>query len=156
MKVLVSDALEEVRSISRGLHPVQLERLGLTAAIEEMIDKVDKIGSIFISDEIEPIDGLLNETSEIHMYRIIQESLNNIIKHAKADSAKLVIRKKAKAIEIEIQDNGVGFDYSKKLITGKSIGLTSLNERTKYLNGEFHIKSSKTTGTVVSFIIPIK
>jgi signal transduction histidine kinase len=155
MESIVTQTLEEVRSISRGLHPVQLERLGFTAAIEEVIDKCEKSSEILISDDIENIDKLLTSENELNLYRIIQECLSNVLKHSKAKSAKVDIRPIGNKVVCTIQDNGIGFNYRSKIKGGKSIGLTSLNERVKYLGGKLTISSASTTGTMYKFVIPI-
>jgi signal transduction histidine kinase len=156
LNTLVSETLDEVRAISRNLHPVQLERLGFTKAIELVIDNCEKAGDIIFSDDLENIDGLLSKEREINLYRVIQESFNNILKHSMATAAKLKIEVVEQNIILEIQDNGVGFSYSKKIKTGKTIGLTSLNERTKYLKGTWKVKSEKDKGTTFTFVIPHK
>ena len=120
LNTLVSETLDEVRAISRNLHPVQLERLGFTKAIELVIDNCEKAGDIVFSDELENIDRLLSREHELNLYRIIQESFNNILKHSKAKSAKLKIEVVRNNIIMEIQDNGVGFSYNEKIKMGKN------------------------------------
>jgi signal transduction histidine kinase/Tfp pilus assembly protein PilF len=153
---LVSETLQEVRSISKDLHPVQLERLGFTKAIELMIDKCDMASDIVFSDELEPIDGLLTAENEINIYRIIQEGLNNILKHSKAKSAKLKSTINDKSIVIEIQDNGVGFDFERKMKESNSLGLITLRERIKLMKGKMIVSSEINTGTNFTFVIPRK
>ncbi len=156
LNALVAETLEEVRAISRNLHPVQLERLGFTRALELVIDNCEKSGDIVFSDELENIDGLLSKEIEINLYRIIQECLSNILKHSKAKAAKLKIDVVKQNVIVEIQDNGIGFSYNQKIKTGKTIGLTSLNERTKHLNGTLKVKSEIGKGTNYTFVIPHK
>lgn len=153
---LVSDTLQEVRIISKDLHPVQLERLGITKAIELMIDKCDMASDIVFSDELEPIDGFLTAENEINLYRIIQEGLNNILKHSKAKSAKLKSTINKKSIIIEIQDNGVGFDFDQKMKASNSLGLITLRERIKLMKGKMDVNSEINVGTNFTFIIPRK
>ena len=149
----VSATLDEVRSITRNLHPVVLSRLGLTAALEELIRKLDENTKVFFSTELENIDGIFKEDEELNLYRIIQEALNNIVKHANAASARLSIENAKGKILINIQDNGRGFIVEQEQQSGTSLGLKTLQERIAMLNGKVNIVSGE-TGTIISLIIP--
>lgn len=94
MEFLATNTLEELRTISRGLHPANLERLGPTAAIINLINEVDNNTNIFFTHEIEDIDTLLSRDASLHLYRIIQEVLNNMVKHAEAKAATVTIEKR--------------------------------------------------------------
>lgn len=155
MEFLATNTLEELRTISRGLHPATLERLGPTAAIRTMIDEVDANTTIFFTHEIEDIDALLSKEASLHLYRIIQEVLNNMVKHAEAKVASVTIEKKKNAIETIIMDNGKGFENSEKLKTTASLGMKTLVERAKILNSKIDIKSQIDKGTTVTLTIPI-
>ncbi len=154
-KEMVEETIEEVRAISRNLYPFQLQELGITKAILQNISQIDENTSVFISSEIDDIDNLLTKEKEVNLYRIIQESLNNIIKHANAKAGKISIKKTKEFIYINIKDNGVGFDFQKNLYKQSSIGLKTLLERTKYLNGQVTVYSKKGEGTQLDFKIPI-
>lgn len=154
-KKMVDDAIDEVRTISRDLHPFQLQEMGITRAIEHTLTKIDENTTIFISSEIENIDNLFTPEQEVNIYRIVQESLNNIIKHAKAEASKVSVKKFSKNIIISVKDNGVGFDFSEKYQDIKSLGLKTLLERTKVLDGQMRVFSRKNTGTTLEFQFPI-
>ena len=83
----VTDALSEVRVIAYNLRPLHLERLGLTSTIEEMIEEIEEVSEIKINCDIEPIDNLFTPENEINFYRIVQECLNNIVKHSQGDAS---------------------------------------------------------------------
>ena len=153
-KNMVNNVIEEVRGISRALHPFQLEELGLTKALQNIVDQTDTNTDIFVSSEIDPIDGLTGPEKEVHIFRIFQESLSNIVKHAEAAAARVTVMKKENSIEIIIKDNGKGFDFSEKYNDFSSLGLKTLKERTKTLNGIMKVDSEKGKGTTLSFIIP--
>jgi signal transduction histidine kinase/ligand-binding sensor domain-containing protein len=155
MEALASNTLEELRAISRGLHPATLERLGPTAAIRNMIDEVDTNTNIFFTHEIEDIDTFLSKEASLHLYRIIQEVLNNMVKHAEAKAASVIIEKKKNTIEATISDNGKGFEYSEKVKTSESLGMKTLLERAKILHSKIDIKSQINKGTTVTLTIPI-
>ncbi len=154
-KDIVDSAIEEVRSISRALHPFQLEELGITKAVENVIRQVDETTDIFVSSEIDTIDALFSQEKEVNIYRIVQESLNNIIKHAEAKAVRVDIIKKNRSVVMTIKDNGVGFDFSERYNDFKSLGLKTLKERTKFLNGIMSVDSEKSKGTTLEFRIPI-
>jgi len=154
-KVLVDETIEELRSISRDLYPFQLQELGITKAIEFTINQIDENTSLFISSEIENIDNLFAKEQEVNIYRIVQESLSNIIKHAKAEASKVSINKIANAIVISIKDNGIGYNFSEKYIESKSLGLKTLLERTKFLKGQMNVHSNKEEGTLIEYTFPI-
>lgn len=152
---MVSDAIEEVRSISRALHPFQLSDLGLTKAIENMIVQIDQNTTLFISSELDNIDGLFSKEEELNIYRIIQESFNNIIKHSQAEASKIKITNNQDRLEISIQDNGKGFNFAEKYQDIKSLGLKTLKERTRFLKGVMKISSDAGSGTRLDFKIPM-
>jgi two-component sensor histidine kinase len=155
MEFLASNTLEELRTISRGLHPSTLERLGPTAAIKTMIDEVDNNTNIFFTHEIEDIDTFLSKEASLHLYRIIQEILNNMVKHAEAKAASIIIEKKKQTIEATISDNGKGFDYIEKIKTSTSLGMQTLLERAKILHSKIDIKSQPNKGTTITLSIPL-
>jgi len=141
-----TQALEEVREITNNLRPQLLDRLGLTKAINAMLKKVS--GVIEIESEIDLIDNIFNESEEISVYRIVQESLNNIIKHSDASDAIVKIKRENDKVLIVIEDNGKGFD-SANIKSG--LGLVGLKERAQLLNGEFSIDSKIGEGTRILF-----
>ncbi|MEZ4874841.1 MAG: sensor histidine kinase [Flavobacteriaceae bacterium] len=153
-KKIAEDAIEEVRGISRDLHPFQLQELGITKAIEMTLSQIDENTNLFISSEIENIDHLFDKSQEVNLYRIVQESLNNIIKHAKAEATKITVKKNSNHVLLEIKDNGIGFDFSEKYGNLKSMGLKTLLERTKFLNGQMKVTSKKNSGTTLAFMFP--
>jgi len=151
---MMDTAINEVRSISRSLHPFQLQELGLTKAIEHMIAQIDENSSLFITSEVENIDHIFEKESEVNIYRIIQESFNNIIKHSQAEASKLSIKKLDNHIFISVCDNGKGFDYNAKHKDTKSLGLKTLQERTRFLKGVMKVYSKENNGTVIEFNVP--
>jgi signal transduction histidine kinase len=149
-----AQALEEVREITNNLRPQLLDRLGLTKAINAMLKKVS--GVINLESEIDSIDGIFNETQEISIYRIVQESLNNIIKHSDASDAIVRIKRDANKVLITIEDNGKGFDVANTKSNNSGLGLVGLKERAQLLNGEFVIDSKIGKGTKIRVAIERK
>ncbi|MAN59983.1 MAG: hypothetical protein CMC08_09140 [Flavobacteriaceae bacterium] len=154
-KKMVDHTIDEVRTISRDLHPFQLQEMGITKAIEHTLTQIDENTTLFISSDIENIDNLFSPEKEVNIYRIVQESLNNVIKHAHAEASKVSVKRLTNTILISIQDNGVGFDFSEKYQDAKSLGLKTILERTKFLNGQMKVQSKINNGTTLVFQFPI-
>lgn len=154
-KKMVNHTIEEVRSISRDLYPFQLQEMGITKAIEYTIDQIDENTTLFISAELDNIDNLFSKEDEVNIYRIIQEGLSNILKHAQAGASKISIKRFEKNVTISIKDNGSGFDFSEKYKNTKSLGLKTLLERTKVLKGQMKVTTTKDSGTVLEFEFPL-
>lgn len=143
-------AIEEVREIAHNLRPYQLERLGLTNTLEYMLKNLKNSAAIEIFYELEQIDGFLSKTDEIVFYRIVQECLNNVIKHSQAANVWLSVKLKDNLIEFICRDDGRGFDFETAKNSVKSgLGLNGIAERVKILKGEYKIESEIEKGTTV-------
>lgn len=151
---LAHNALEEVRSISRDLYPVTLAKLGLTDSIEQLLLELDEQTDLFVSVEIDNVNTNFDESESLNFYRFIQESVNNVLKHAQAKTLVVNIFKQRDGIKILIKDNGKGFAVSDK-ITQNSLGLKTMAERISMLKGSLAIKSKRTEGTSILVQIPI-
>ena len=151
---MVSQALEEVRSISKALHPVLLEKLGLTASIQKLVADCDEKTEIFFSEEIENIDSVFTKDEELHIFRIVQESINNIVKHAQTPSATVTVSSSNNKVTVQVKDFGVGFDLTDQNGTANSLGMKTLKERTQILGGKMIIDSVKNQGTTILLEIP--
>lgn len=152
---LIDEAINEIRVISRNLQPLQIKQIGITKSINTLIDEMDKhYKKTLIFGDIDNIDNLLNSKKEMNIYRIIQECLNNIIKHSKADSGKVSIINNHKNILLTIEDNGVGFDYCERYKDYKSLGLKNIKNRVNFLQGTLKISSKIYKGTKIEISIP--
>jgi signal transduction histidine kinase len=155
---MASQAIEEIRQITHGLRPYQLDRLGLTQAIRAAINRVSENGPVQLASDVEDIDGVLDKESEIHVYRIVQESVNNIMKHSGATEATVVIRRRPGRISLSIRDNGRGFDAglwsSNTRATG--FGLSSIGERARILGGHLTVDSRPGAGAGLRIEIPVQ
>lgn len=143
----------EVRSIAHNLRPYELDRLGLVAAIESMIDRISASTSIEFSSDFEAIEGLLSLEAETSVYRIIQEGVNNVVKHSHADSARVEIKNTLKQVTISVSDNGQGFVRSAQATNGDKVGgfgLAGIAERVRQLGGTLFIDSQPGSGTTVT------
>ncbi|MEN2281748.1 sensor histidine kinase [Algoriphagus sp. SE2] len=149
---MLDTAISELRAIARSLHPMQLEKLGLSKAVEHLLGQIDNETDIFVSSEIEDLKGTLDKKSELQLYRILQESINNVLKHSEASALRVTFQKIEERIELKIEDNGKGFDFSEKLNDFQSLGLKTLKERISSIDGSMKVISQKGNGTSLIFI----
>lgn len=150
----VNQTIAEVRNISKDLYPNQLEKYGLAAAIENLGEKVTESCGIFISADFQDTEQYLSKDAMIHLYRIIQEAINNAVKHAAATALRITAEKKENKLHFLIQDNGKGFD--KSILAKKqqsSFGLLSMEERVKILGGKLEIETALNHGTKLQFTL---
>ena len=150
----IDTIIENIRSISRNLHPVMFERVGLKTTIEQMLERIQSVNRFLISSEIS-YKNTLDAKIEIQLYRIIQEACSNMIKHSLAIAGRVSINDEQKMVNIIIEDNGKGFNVSQKLNDTNSYGLHSIKLRTKLIGGKIHFESNS-SGTKIIISIPKK
>ncbi len=156
---IASESINEVREISYNLRPYQLDRLGLTKSLESIVEKVSPTSRTSFTADIDNIDNLFAKDSEINIYRIVQEALNNAIKHSNAPTVFVKVARTESNVEISVEDNGRGFDPSKvaaSMSDQRGIGLRDISERVRILEGTIAIHSALSQGTRVSIQLPIK
>jgi signal transduction histidine kinase/ligand-binding sensor domain-containing protein len=149
-------AIEEAREISYNLRPIQLDRLGLTKAIESVARTVSRASALSISTDIDNIDNVFSEELRINLYRIVQESLNNVVKHAHATKVNISIRHTHGQVLMTVSDNGNGFIADSHFGGKVGLGLTGMSERAHLLGGELKVRSTPGHGTVVVVDIPLR
>lgn len=150
---LIDDSVKEVRIVSHNMMPNTLIKMGLASAIREFITKIGSVPNLKIDLEIVGLDARLNENTETVLYRVIQEVVNNIIKHAKANTISLQLVKHDKELTIMIEDNGIGFD-AENINAFDGIGLKNIISRIEFLNGTVHFDSNPGRGTNVVIEVP--
>lgn len=156
---IVQDTIGEVRKIVMDLRPSILDDLGIQATIRWVCREFRITNSnIEISEEINIKEEELPDDLKIVIYRIIQEALNNVAKHSKADHISLSLFKEAGLVVLKVEDNGIGLDIN--LITSQDnakahFGLTGMKERTELSGGSFLIESEKDMGTVITARWPL-
>ena len=150
-------SLKEVREIINNLRPHQLETIGLTQTLTFMCEQAASAAGLQLHTEIAPLDGVFPPEDEVVFYRLVQEGLNNIIKHAQAKRATIRIERRAGALTLTIEDDGRGFDpAAARGQTGRArggFGLKGLAERAGQLGGTFHIQSAPGRGTKIQITI---
>lgn len=151
----LEQASSDVRKISHNLMPGLLTKLGLFEALEDLFENLDEHeGMDAIMDVIGP-KSRLDDNMEIMIYRMVQEIVNNTLKHAKATKIDMTMVINAEELNISYVDNGKGFDVNETL-KKKTLGLQSIQSRVKFLNGLISIISSTGEGTFYRICIPLK
>ncbi len=148
-------SIGDVRSISHALRPVHLEKFGLTESLNNMCDQLQDISPPEWSYHIDDIDGIIPKEKEINFYRVLQEGVKNVINHADAEQASLMIRRTDTTINTVLWDDGKGFDPKVQKKYG-GLGFLGMNERIETLGGTIDVESSPGSGTVIKIIIPIR
>jgi signal transduction histidine kinase len=153
-----SSAITEVREISHDLRPYQLDRLGLTKALRSMVDSVGKASKTVFSASIDDIDDLFTPEFQIGFYRITQECLSNILKHAEATEAKVVVRRSGTRLQLSVSDNGKGFSAGGANTDGRKggFGLINISERVQLFAGKLEIQSVPMKGATINIDIDTK
>ncbi len=149
---LVDDGCKEVRSVSHAIMPNALLKSGLATAIREFLNKIDS-KVLKVNVYAEGLNERLPSNIETVLYRVVQECVNNTIKHAQANTLDLSLIKDEDGISITIEDNGKGFDLN-TLKKKDGIGIQNLQTRIGYLNGTIEWDTAPDKGTVVSIHIP--
>lgn len=151
---LLNEASTELRNISHNIMPATLSKLGLVAATQNLIDNISSHSGIGIYFTTYGFEGRIEEATEISIYRIILELINNIIKHSGANKVTIQLIKYPTYINLTIEDNGRGFVYIPAKEEKIGIGLSNILSRIEYLKGTIDIDSSPGRGTTVTIEIP--
>lgn len=154
LKSLVRSSIQDIRKIIYDLRPMSLDDLGLIPTLARYIDKFVKETGIEINFTIIGNQKRLSNTYEVTIFRIVQEALNNIFKHARARSGKVRLEYGLDNINLLIIDDGIGFDPVE--INGEKYGLASMKERCTLLGGRINIESRPKRGTIIKVILPLK
>lgn len=149
-------AVKNLKSIAVDLRPVSLDVIGLTSALREYFSDISKQTEIMIDFSVN-IDekGIDGDTTTV-LYRVAQEALTNIIKHAKAKRVKITLYAEGSGMKLNVRDDGNGFDIEKVSQKVKGLGICGMRESVESLDGRFVIKSSPKKGTEISVILPNK
>lgn len=155
----INDTISKVRHLASGLRPSTLEVLGLNSALQSLVQDFRARKGPQIRLRLAPLDTLVFHAEPINVYRVVQEALTNIISHAQAKKVDIRFYRKKDFLYGVIKDDGKGF-LKKQKTRGRTaaggLGLSTMQERIKLLQGEFKIDSSPRQGTTIQLIIPIK
>ena len=150
---LVDESCKEVRIISHKMMPNTLLKSGIASDIKSFIEKLDE-QNLKVNFSAKGFSDQLEHNEEVILYKVIQELVSNIIKHAKASELTIAIENDKKFIRALIKDNGVGFNAAE--IDGfTGIGLKNINTRIQYLKGAVHFDTAPNKGTAVNIMVPL-
>jgi signal transduction histidine kinase len=148
---IAQTTLDKVRSLSQALHPVMLDETGLESTLDWYLPVVERQSGIHISYEksgtVYPVDG----NAAIHVYRVLQEALNNVTRHSGAREAWVRLRFLPRTLELEVEDHGTGFMAQS---TKQGIGLVAMRERAELLDGMIEFLQPSPSGTLIRLTVP--
>ncbi len=149
----ISNVIEEIRTLSKSLVPPSLGDIGLKEAVAEMIDNLKYSQKIDIKLKTSGLAKMdIPDKVKLTVFRIIQEQMNNVLKHSKATDAEIKLAGLKNELVVSIADNGIGFETKKRM---KGIGLMNITNRTEVHNGNVNIVSSPGNGCTLKISIPI-
>jgi PAS domain S-box-containing protein len=151
----LQDSVRNVRRLCQDLTPGDLEDLGLTTALHLLVENFALARKLTWQAELDELDDLFDLPGQTAIYRMVQEALTNVGKHARAKHLWLRARRAGTEATFVIEDDGRGFDAAEALASKKTLGLLGMEERVKILGGSFDIVSREQAGTRITFTIPI-
>lgn len=149
---ITQQVIDEIRTISQNLHPFQFEKLGLIKSVTHVIEQFQKNSKTFYSAEIDCEVLILDKNTELTLFRMLQESLQNVEKHAQAAACLVQIFEKNDTYHFIIKDNGIGFD-TKLAHEKESLGMKTLHERATLIKADLKINSKLGNGTTITVTI---
>jgi signal transduction histidine kinase len=150
-----AELAERIRRFARTLHAPALADLGLAAAVEGYARTLSGDTGLPIDVEADDVRGALSAEGELALFRIVQEALSNVVRHADADSARIRIRRGAEWVEVEVADDGRGFSVAETQAQRPAPGLFGMRERALYAGGVVELESSPGRGTRLRARIPV-
>jgi signal transduction histidine kinase len=155
LEELAAQSVDNVGRLARGLHPRELDEWGLATAATRYVGGFSRSLGIAVDFRLEGLDSRrLSPLVETSMYRVLQEALTNVARHARAKNIVVGLKRDGATIELLVQDDGVGFDVSRVLDGAPGLGLHSMHERITLLGGSVQIESRPGHGTMVRARIP--
>jgi signal transduction histidine kinase len=155
---LAEQTIQNLRRLTRALRPIYLEDLGLVAALEMLVRQTQQASGLAVTFERSGQEVRLSPPVELALYRIGQEALNNVIRHAQATQASVQIRFSPDSVRLEVSDNGIGFEVPEspaEFAPGGHFGLLGMYERTEMIGAKLNIRSSPGKGSRVAVTLPI-
>jgi signal transduction histidine kinase len=151
VRQIAQDTLDRVRSLSQALHPVMLDEAGLESTLDWYIPTVERQTGIAISYEKQGLPFKVEASAAVQIYRILQEALNNVARHSGATHAWVRLRFLPKALELEVEDHGAGFNGRP---AKQGIGLVAMRERSELMGGKIAFSTPADGGTVLHLSVP--
>ncbi len=153
---LLSQSMTAIKDISFNLMPSILKDFGLVFTLKDYCNKISEGGLIQVNLDIHGVENRLDKVKEVMLFRIAQELINNVIKHAQASQIDVQLIKHQKTIILMVEDNGKGMEDSENISASIGYGLKNVESRAKALNGTMAIDTIKNRGTIITIEIPRK
>ncbi len=151
---VVAEAIAETRSLAHNLRPLHVEQAGLTDSLGVLIREVSQSSDIHFARRLENVDDLFTGSAATNVYRIVQEALNNLIKHSRAREAAVTLERDVRSVRLRVADDGVGFDIGGARARG-GLGLSNIKERVNMLGGTLTLQSAPGQGTQLTVELPV-
>lgn len=148
---MAQTALENVRSLSQALHPVILDEAGLESTLDWFIPRVEKHTRIAMAYEKSGTPFAVESSAGVHIYRVLQEALNNVVRHARATEARIRLKYLPDSLLLEVEDHGLGLESRS---TKRGIGLVAMRERAELLGGRLEFLRPPEGGTLIRLSVP--
>ena len=156
IEATAAQALEELRDVVHDLAPHNLERLGLAQSIVEMVDKIQGVSGIHFKCRVAELNGHMAKPVQINLYRIVQEAINNVVKHSGAARAWIEMDQDGRLLRVAVRDDGRGFDKGTGPEPGSGgFGLFGMAERLRMIGGRLAIDSAPGRGTSIMIELPL-
>ncbi|MGB5317001.1 MAG: sensor histidine kinase [Robiginitalea sp.] len=151
---MIDEACSEVRKIAHEMMPQSLKKLGLLKAVEDLVIKMDSVHEFSAELHVHGAERTFDDNTNVMLFRIIQEALNNIVKYAEAKEVSVQMTYGEEWFDLTIEDDGIGFDPH-ALISDKGMGLKSIAFRTEFIGGTYDLNSRLGVGTLVTINLPL-
>ena len=156
-KELMGQLITDLKLLSTSLNTDKIAKIGIVKAIEVEVEKMNKIGLFLVSLHLDKNLPIIDSEREIIIFRMLQEVLNNTMKHSEASEINIYLNYEQKMLTIKVTDDGKGFDVAHKMADANDLGngLTNLENRARVINGNYKIESTEGKGTINTISIPI-
>jgi PAS domain S-box-containing protein len=155
MQEELSAAVEGVRRISRGLRPPALEDVGVEAAIRSHVRSMAEVSDLSVELTLDQANRVTDPEVQLVVYRVVQEAMTNVVRHADADRAQIVLDRDGEELVVRVADDGRGFDADQVLLDGRGLGLLGMDERARLVGGRLKVTSEPGRGTRVELRLPL-
>lgn len=155
MRGEILEAAEGVRRIARGLRPPALQDVGVVAAIRSHLRQTAEATELGLEFDADPVDALLDEDGKLVLYRVVQEAVNNVVRHAEASGVTVSIARGEGGVRGVVEDDGKGFDLERAVRDGRGLGIMGMQERASSVGGKLSIDSRRGEGTRVVVELPV-
>jgi signal transduction histidine kinase len=154
LKTVANDVMEGLHRLSANLRPANLDRLGLLPAVRQLATDSQRQNGFRVELMADEMELRLSAETETMLYRVVQEALTNIARHAEATHVGILLKREPEAISVIVEDDGVGFDAEEAARSGR-LGLLGMRERTEMMGGKFGVESAPGAGTTIFVNLPI-